>query len=674
MTMKQKLFFGLLAIAAAAPELVSRKSPAVRDAPAAELAAQSNQDTSAIGVVLARRGSELHDQQQYQEAIARFDSAAQKLPQLKDWLNVFAAASASHLGDTAQVGRRLAAVDSVLADDWSWRARARAYTKANTRNRALEITSAAARSGNPSKRAAAWLYAAELHRDLGRQSEQRVSLRRAIELAPYSDAGRDAARILAGFPRATAAERLLAGRTLLRNGEPARGIAVLRTYLELEDDISARAQVRYEIGSALFSLGSYRTAIRDLQRVPVRHARAADARFLIGRAQYRDGKESAGAATFRRVINEYPGSRAATRALYFLGDLAQDNGRHEDAVRYFKQAAARGEYGGSEVGLAAMRLGTLQYRQKNFDAALKTFESRPRGEQTTFWLAQTLKAQGKNEEARALLAKVEAGASLTYYDVRAAQLLERDFLRDLPRGPAAPATTDARVTRGIERWTLLRNIGWNEAAAFELGRLKRDVATNNAALYTIAEQLIARGHANAGIHTGRELREKGEAWNRRLLRILYPMPYQETIEREARRHGLDPFFVAALMRQESWFNPNAVSGAGAVGLMQVVPATGRQLARGENIGRVTAQTLTDPEINIRLGTKFLADLMRTWQSRDDAVLAAYNAGPTRMARWRSFPEFADRDLFVERIPFEETRDYVRIVRVNTGIYHALYGD
>ncbi|HEY0306131.1 MAG TPA: lytic transglycosylase domain-containing protein, partial [Longimicrobiales bacterium] len=279
-----------------------------------------------------------------------------------------------------------------------------------------------------------------------------------------------------------------------------------------------------------------------------------------------------------------------------------------------------------------------------------------------------------NAEARALLEKIDAGRSLSYYDARAAQLLDRALLRDLPRGPAASGTPDARVSRALERWSLLRDIGWNESASYELARLKRDVGSNIALLYTIAEQLIAKGHANAGIHTGRELLEKGERFNHRLLRILYPLPYQDTIEREARRHGLDPFFVAALMRQESWFNPQAVSGANAVGLMQVVPSTGRALARGENVGNVTAETLKDPEINIRLGTKFLADLMRTWQSRTDAVLAAYNAGPTRMERWRRFPEFAQPDLFVERIPFEETRDYVRVVRVNTTIYHALYGD
>jgi soluble lytic murein transglycosylase len=128
------------------------------------------------------------------------------------------------------------------------------------------------------------------------------------------------------------------------------------------------------------------------------------------------------------------------------------------------------------------------------------------------------------------------------------------------------------------------------------------------------------------------------------------------------------------MRQESRFNPRAMSAAKAVGLMQVVPATGRMLARGENMGTITAEKLTDPEINIRLGTKFLGDLMRTWQARPDAVLVAYNAGPSRMERWRRFPEYAEPDLFLERIPFAETRDYVRVVRVNTTIYHALYRD
>jgi soluble lytic murein transglycosylase len=147
---------------------------------------------------------------------------------------------------------------------------------------------------------------------------------------------------------------------------------------------------------------------------------------------------------------------------------------------------------------------------------------------------------------------------------------------------------------------------------------------------------------------------------------MYPLPYQAVIEREARARGLDPYFVAALIRQESRFNRNAKSGAGAVGLMQVMPATGKRL--GASVG-----SLTDAETNIKLGTRFLGDLIRMYDERLDLVLAAYNAGPSRANRWRSFPEFAAQDLFVERIPFEETRDYVKVVQLNAAIYRAIYG-
>src|SRR5688500_12850706 len=107
MTMKQKLFFGLIALAAAAPELVSRRAESIPATPAPKAAAHSTQNTPAEGIALARRGSDLHEKAQYREAVARFDSAAQKIPALKDWLNAFAASSLSHVGDTAEVQRRL---------------------------------------------------------------------------------------------------------------------------------------------------------------------------------------------------------------------------------------------------------------------------------------------------------------------------------------------------------------------------------------------------------------------------------------------------------------------------------------------------------------------------------------------------------------------------------------
>jgi len=144
------------------------------------------------------------------------------------------------------------------------------------------------------------------------------------------------------------------------------------------------------------------------------------------------------------------------------------------------------------------------------------------------------------------------------------------------------------------------------------------------------------------------------------------------VEREARRNGLDPFLVAGLIRRESIFDPNAVSAAGAVGLMQVMPETGAGLAQGAGIAGFRSSMLKDPAVNLRLGTRFLAAQVRRYPTLTE-VFAAYNAGPGRVARWRSFPEYGDEDLFVERIPFEETRTYVKKVRVNVHVYEMLYG-
>jgi soluble lytic murein transglycosylase len=157
------------------------------------------------------------------------------------------------------------------------------------------------------------------------------------------------------------------------------------------------------------------------------------------------------------------------------------------------------------------------------------------------------------------------------------------------------------------------------------------------------------------------------------MRVMYPFPYRDLITREANKYRIDPFFAAGLIRQESAFNPNAVSSAGAIGLMQVMPSTGRAVARRMGIRRFRTASLRQPEMNLRIGTRFLADMTKTWGGRVDKVLAAYNAGPTRMERWSAFPEAAQPDWFLERIPFDETRDYVRVVQLNARIYRTLYG-
>ena len=218
----------------------------------------------------------------------------------------------------------------------------------------------------------------------------------------------------------------------------------------------------------------------------------------------------------------------------------------------------------------------------------------------------------------------------------------------------------------------MQELGLDDAAAAETRSAEARFADSEPALYDFTEELNARGLTSAGMRIGWGLRRRASGWNLRLLRIVYPFPYRPIVVAEAKARGLDPYLVAGLIHQESNFTAGAHSPAGAVGLMQVMPGTGRTLARALGVDRFDTGFLERPELNLYLGTAFVAELLRQTRGNVPEMLAAYNAGTARLHRWRRFPEARDADLFAERIPFDETRDYVRIVQANARIYAALY--
>jgi soluble lytic murein transglycosylase len=157
-------------------------------------------------------------------------------------------------------------------------------------------------------------------------------------------------------------------------------------------------------------------------------------------------------------------------------------------------------------------------------------------------------------------------------------------------------------------------------------------------------------------------------------KLAFPLPYREPLERFSKLEGLDPFLVAALVRQESEFDRNVVSHAHAYGLAQVLPSTGRELATRAGIRKFTADMLFRAELNLQLGTRYLKSLLTQMDNRIEATLAAYNAGKTRSVMWLGWHQYREPAEFVESIPFSETRNYVQVVLRNADIYRRLYGD
>jgi soluble lytic murein transglycosylase len=154
-------------------------------------------------------------------------------------------------------------------------------------------------------------------------------------------------------------------------------------------------------------------------------------------------------------------------------------------------------------------------------------------------------------------------------------------------------------------------------------------------------------------------------------RILFPEPYWQTIKAESAKNNLDPYLVAALIRQESEFNPSAISPANAYGLMQLLPAVGKSMAHQEGLEHFQTFQLFDPATNLRLGTRYLRKTLDKFGGVTEYALAAYDAGDERVHNWQAAGPYQGIDEFVESIPFTETREYVESILRNLETYKAI---
>jgi soluble lytic murein transglycosylase len=154
--------------------------------------------------------------------------------------------------------------------------------------------------------------------------------------------------------------------------------------------------------------------------------------------------------------------------------------------------------------------------------------------------------------------------------------------------------------------------------------------------------------------------------------LLFPRPYWDDLVADAQRNGLDPFLVASLIRQESEFNPGAVSKANAYGLMQLLPSVGKSEAKKEGVKKFNTGMLLNPTINLQLGTRDLRQSLDRYSGQVEYALASYNAGDTPVHQWIAVGDYKDVPEWVESIPYSETREYVQAIMRNREMYRAIY--
>jgi soluble lytic murein transglycosylase len=153
------------------------------------------------------------------------------------------------------------------------------------------------------------------------------------------------------------------------------------------------------------------------------------------------------------------------------------------------------------------------------------------------------------------------------------------------------------------------------------------------------------------------------------LTLRYPLPYQNLFQQFAASASISPTWAYGVARSESLFMRDARSSAGAIGLMQLMPATGKTVAKKLNVPYSGLHTLTDPRSNIRLGTTYLGQMSERYGGNRVLATAAYNAGPHRVDRWLPSSGNQDARVWIENIPFNETRQYVKRVMAAETIFH-----
>jgi soluble lytic murein transglycosylase-like protein len=426
----------------------------------------------------------------------------------------------------------------------------------------------------------------------------------------------------------------------------------------------------------------------------------SDIGLLVARAYKNLDKNEEAADWYDRFIARTPRYPGMAEVLWRRAWIEEERGRPRTAAAFYKRIF-RHYQRSSRAEESYLRSALCSYREEKYAEGLREleqFETKTKDSPflpaSCYWKAKCLFGMGRIDTAKTLLAGLAVREPYDYYAQRARELL-------VLYGDSAAARLSLDTAAGIDRAAR-----WLDSAAPQSGRpLSPDDSVNvRRGLFLAASGLvdeaetflepvelscpedlslefrIAMFYRSIGAMTQASRSGRRLAWRipqqfrssipLPVVEVMYPFYYGDIVNSEAPRRRLDPAFVLAVIRQESVFNPSVVSRAGAVGLMQIMPSTGANLARelGE---RFSADTLYRPAANIRYGTFYLRKLLDQFGGNEVLAIASYNGGPQNAGEWYGRGRDKDFDLFVEDIGFSETRNYVKKVLANYWFYRRL---
>jgi soluble lytic murein transglycosylase len=469
--------------------------------------------------------------------------------------------------------------------------------------------------------------------------------------------------------------------------------SLLTTLTGLEHD-----QALVRVGAADCLRGQYAIAMPYLESLQLSASEAEAERLYYVVECARHGKDDAAMDTaLQRLAQNYRRSPFRLKALSSAANrylLVNQSADYVPVYRTIYQDFPTSP----QAPLAHWKVAFQSYLTGTPDAEsllrehLRNYPGHPTIGGSLYFLGRRFEASGDRSAARACYQRIIGSLENQYYAMLARDRLRApeiagaalpatnteiaQFAASLKLGGAAPIPTDqtAATAYRIERSRILRSAGLDDLADSELrygsrndgqpALLAMEMATSASAPYKAVKIMKAMNTDYLSLTLAAAPRQFWE--------LLFPLPYRADVVRAAEDRSLDPFLLAGLVRQESEFNPQALSPAKAYGLTQVRPATGRLFARKAGIQRFTTSTLYQPAANLKIGAAIFRSMLDHEGGSVEQTLAAYNAGPNRVVQWRTWANFREPAEFVESIPFTETRDYVQAVLRNAEMYRRLY--
>jgi soluble lytic murein transglycosylase len=528
---------------------------------------------------------------------------------------------------------------------------------------------------------------------LGEEENSRERMYQIMKLYPESPEALDIATSFENADLLTDKLFFTIADVYLQNRQYAALTKKLERYIIRTADPQLKEKARFYLIQIYFERGQYQTALYGFKNMldGLRNkALEPKVNLMLARCYLFLGKKENAAEKYVEYARHFPRRRIAAESIWKACWIYEDLGKLEMARILYTDLTR--QWPRSDFAWdARFRMGLIHYRHNRYEMAVSAFEAMVANRESIFqqhrgryWLAKTYQKWGRQDQADSLFISLGKELFDSYYAVKSYFEYRPyiDPVLGLPHKLSTPVNPLKSYSESLNLW--LKD--------FEKVFIIREVLGDDFALQEISENYHQPGSLKEWVALA-EMYKRFGAFNRSfriydfinqkyynkvefldkpfILKEFYPLYYDQLLNEYCTKRQLDLNLVLALIREESAYDRQVRSYANAYGLMQIIPETAAEIAADLGVTYSKPETLFNAELNINFGTYYLRKLLNYFDNTLEYALAAYNAGPHRVNRWKKVDYGEEMDIFIENIEFQQTRNYVRRVMKNYMIYSVL---